>query len=105
MARLLGAPNHNLGDYTRSRLGGLEIVTQILSQLPGAQDIFKRAIVESAARAPQSARTVVMLIAFYLHFGPFSRHVVRQIERRLENDQDVAHFHRPWRQPNVSIPT
>jgi hypothetical protein len=43
------------------------------------------------------------LIAFYLHLGPFSRHVVRQIEQRLESEQDVAYLDRPSSRPDVSV--
>jgi hypothetical protein len=33
---------------------------------------------------PQSARWIVALTALYLHMGPFSKHVISQIERKIE---------------------
>jgi hypothetical protein len=31
-----------------------------------------------------------LLTAFYLHLGPFSRHVIRQIEQQLDRTQDIS---------------
>jgi radical SAM superfamily enzyme YgiQ (UPF0313 family) len=87
LERLLGNSNPNRqvrANHARSRLGGLEIVHRIVSRLPGAQDTFKRTIIQSAATNPQRLRVIVLLSAFYLHLGPFSRHVIRQIERKLD---------------------
>jgi hypothetical protein len=103
LTRLLGPANPKRRNDTRSKLGGLEIITRILSQLPGEQELFKRTIVECASTKPQWARVILLLIAFYLHLGPFSRHVVRQIEQRLESEQDVAYLDRPSSRPDVSV--
>ena len=40
---------------------------------------------------PQSARSIVTLIALYLHLGPFSRYVVGQIEQKID-DLQVSNF-------------
>lgn len=87
LAKLLGTSNPNRqvrANDSRSKLGGLEVVHRVVSRLPGAQDIFRRAIIECASNNPQWARIIVLLTALYLHLGPFSRHVIRQIEQQLD---------------------
>jgi len=93
LSQLLGASNPNRqvrANDSRSKLGGLEVVHRIVSRLPGAQDIFRRTIIQCASNNPQWARIIVLLTAFYLHLGPFSRHVIRQIEQQIDGPQDVA---------------
>jgi hypothetical protein len=74
-----------------------------LSNLSGGQDVFKRTIIECASKNPQWARTIVMLMAFYLHLGPFSQHVIRQIEQRLDGEQNPAPLHRDLELTDVSV--
>jgi hypothetical protein len=93
LASLLGSSNPNRqvrANDSRSKLGGLEVVHRIMSKLPGAQDVFRQAIIQCASRNPQWARIIVLLTALYLHLGPFSRHVIRQIEQQLDGPPDVA---------------
>jgi radical SAM superfamily enzyme YgiQ (UPF0313 family) len=93
LAHLLGSSNPNRQVRTndsRSRLGGLEVVHRIVSKLPEAQDIFRQTIIQCASTNPQWARIIVLLTAFYLHLGPFSRHVIRQIEQRLDESQNIV---------------
>jgi radical SAM superfamily enzyme YgiQ (UPF0313 family) len=95
LERLLSksSPNRNVvANYSRGRLGGLEVVHRIFAQLPGAQNVFKQTIVQSASANPQRVRTIVLLTAFYLHLGPFSRHVIRQIDRQLDGPQNGAAY-------------
>jgi radical SAM superfamily enzyme YgiQ (UPF0313 family) len=90
LSRLLGPsnPHRNPRVYgAMSTVGGLGIVHGILSQVPGARDEFKRAIMQTAANNPGWAPSIVMLAAFYLHLGPFSRQVIAQIEKRLGSVQ------------------
>jgi radical SAM superfamily enzyme YgiQ (UPF0313 family) len=107
LASLLGKSNPNRqvrANDSRSRLGGLEVVHRVVSKLPGAQDIFRRTIIQCASSNPQWARIIVLLTAFYLHLGPFSRHVIRQIELRLDRPQDIApQSCTPLEQPDVAI--
>ncbi len=55
---------------------------QIVNSLPGAQDQFRKILVQCATTNPNSLRTIVTLMAFYLHLGPFSRQVIEQIDHR-----------------------
>jgi hypothetical protein len=93
LAGLLGSTNPNRRTHTSDssvRLDGLGIVHRILSNLPGAQDVFKQTIIQCASTNPRWARTIVMLAAFYLHLGPFSRQVIHQIEQRLDESRNTA---------------
>jgi radical SAM superfamily enzyme YgiQ (UPF0313 family) len=93
LSRLLGSSNPNrqmLTNDFKSKLGGLEVVHRLVSRLSGAQDIFWRAIVECVSTNPQLAQTMVVLAALYLHLGPFSRHVIGQIEQRLDGLENGA---------------
>jgi hypothetical protein len=107
LSRLLGNSNPNRqkrANESRSKLGGLEVVHRVVSRLPDAQDIFRRAIIDCASTNPQWARIIVLLTALYLHLGPFSRHVIGQIEQRLdelENDATPAGV--PLEQPGAAI--
>lgn len=107
LASLLGASNPNRqvrANDSRSKLGGLEVVHRIVSKLPGAQDIFTKAIIQCASSNPQWARIIVLLTALYLHLGPFSRHVIRQIELELDGCLDIASFPGPKAKlPDIGI--
>ncbi|MGB8609718.1 MAG: hypothetical protein WCE28_32380, partial [Bradyrhizobium sp.] len=39
--------------------------------------------VEVAKTNPGALRYIVMLMALYLHLGPFSKHVISEIDRRI----------------------
>jgi len=93
LSRLLGGSNPNRqvrANDSRSKLGGLEVVHRVVSKLPGAQDTFRQAIIQCASTNPQWARIIVLLTALYLHLGPFSRHVIRQIEQQLNGPRSIA---------------
>ena len=92
LAQLLGKSNPNRqvrANNSRSKLGGLEVVHRLVSKLPGAQDTFRRAIIQCASTNPQWARIIVLMTALYLHLGPFSRHVIRQIEKQLDEQPNA----------------
>jgi hypothetical protein len=58
-------------------------VQQIFNALPDGQDEFREILIHCAKQNPNSLRTIVTLMAFYLHLGPFSRRVIEQIEQRI----------------------
>jgi radical SAM superfamily enzyme YgiQ (UPF0313 family) len=72
-------------------------VARIIERLPGARDEFKQILVQCATQNPSSLRTIVTLMAFYLHLGPFSRHVIEQIDQRIAelDDEPVRPLHLP----------
>src|SRR6202044_3827531 len=66
------------GDMRR-RLSTLKMVHDLLSRLPEGRERFWKAFTTCMSRNPQSVRAIVTLMAFYLHVGPYSRYVMKQI--------------------------
>jgi hypothetical protein len=73
----------------RKRLGGIDIVYKIMRALPAVREPFWKTFVEVAKTNPGALRYIVMLMAFYLHLGPFSQRVIGEIDRRIA-ELDVA---------------
>jgi hypothetical protein len=67
----------------RKRLGGIESVHRIMRALPEIRELFWKTFVEVAQTNPGALRYIVMLMALYLHLGPFSKHVIVEIDRRI----------------------
>ncbi|HEX7919693.1 MAG TPA: radical SAM protein [Bradyrhizobium sp.] len=67
----------------RTKLGGIEGVHKIMRTLPEVREPFWKTFVEVAKSNPGALRYIVMLMALYLHFGPFSKHVIGEIDRRI----------------------
>jgi hypothetical protein len=51
--------------------------------LPEVREPFWKTFVEVAKTNPGALRYIVMLMALYLHLGPFSKHVISEIDRRI----------------------
>ena len=51
-----------------------------MTNLPEPRDLFRRVLTECISSNPDSIRYIVLLMAFYLHVGPFSREVIARIE-------------------------
>jgi radical SAM superfamily enzyme YgiQ (UPF0313 family) len=84
LAKLLdNSSRKRQGTAGDARRGFQSKVQQIINSLPGAQDQFRKILIQCATENPNSLRTIVTLMAFYLHLGPFSRHVIEQIEHRI----------------------
>jgi hypothetical protein len=43
---------------------------------------------------PKALPYLIMMIALYLHLGPFARHVIAEIDRQIE-DVDLGRWHAP----------
>jgi radical SAM superfamily enzyme YgiQ (UPF0313 family) len=67
----------------RKRLGGIDTVYKIMRALPEVREPFWRVFVSVAKSNPAALRYIVVLMAFYLHLGPFSRHAIGEIDRRI----------------------
>ena len=76
---------------SRHRFNGSDMLHRIVHNLPEPREIFWPAFSRSVSSNPQSARSIVTLIALYLHLGPFSRYVVGQIEQKID-DLQVSNF-------------
>ncbi len=70
---------------SRHKFNGSDMVHRIVNNLPEPREIFWPAFRKCVSNNPQSARWIVALTALYLHMGPFSKHVINQIEQKLEN--------------------
>ena len=84
LASLLGGPERRLASGLRSKLNAIAVVYRVLSDLPEARDEFRQAVVQCAATNRQWAPVVVMMAAFYLHLGPFSRGIIRQLDQQID---------------------
>jgi hypothetical protein len=70
------------GDVRR-RLGGIDSVYKIMLALPEVREPFWKTFVEVAKTNPGALRYIVMLMALYMHLGPFSKRVISEIDRRI----------------------
>jgi radical SAM superfamily enzyme YgiQ (UPF0313 family) len=67
------------------KMGTIETVHRIVSQLPEARDVLWEAFMHCAKTNPAALRFIVLLMAFYLHVGPFSRRVMADIDRQIQD--------------------
>jgi hypothetical protein len=52
---------------------------RIMTNLPEPRDLFRHVLTECITRNPESIEYIALLMAFYLHVGPFSREVIGRI--------------------------
>src|ERR1051325_707748 len=70
---------------------GVYLLYQIITRIPEAREPFWRTFVEVGKKNPGALRQVVTMMAIYLHLGPFSKHVISEIDRRIrELDESQA---------------
>jgi radical SAM superfamily enzyme YgiQ (UPF0313 family) len=75
----------------RLKASSLAMVHAIVSRLPEARQPFWQTFVRCGESNPAALRYIVMLMAFYLHLGPFARSVIASIDVRLaELDAEAA---------------
>jgi hypothetical protein len=58
-------------------------VHRIISRLPEVREIFWQTFTECAAQNPNNVRFLILMMAIYLHLGPFSRKVIATIDRQI----------------------
>ncbi len=78
-----GRPRDLPAGDKRLKATSLEMVHQIIGRMPGARQEFWQTFVNCAKSNPSALRYIVMLMAFYLHLGPFARQVIAAIDARL----------------------
>jgi radical SAM superfamily enzyme YgiQ (UPF0313 family) len=89
-------------EHSRHKLGSLEIVHRIMTNLPEPRDMFRRTLTQCMASNPASIRWIVAMMALYLHVGPYSRDVIGRIEAMataLEPTADRAMAERAMTEP------
>ena len=69
------------GDIRKNH--GVDVLHHVINRLPEAREPFWRAFVEVAKKNPGALRQIVTMMAIYLHLGPFSKHVISEIDRRI----------------------
>jgi radical SAM superfamily enzyme YgiQ (UPF0313 family) len=82
------------------KFGGTEILHRLLANMPEPRDEFRQTLSHCLSTNPKSVRWLASLMALYLHLGPFSRHVVREIELKIERiDAEESIIPPPAREP------
>jgi radical SAM superfamily enzyme YgiQ (UPF0313 family) len=84
----------------RGRVSTIKLVHELMSRLPEGRERFWKAFTKCMSINPNSVRGIVTLMAFYLHVGPYSRYVMKQIDRQIE-DLEQGRFVAPKLLPPV----
>jgi hypothetical protein len=71
------------GDRRRERLT-LDFVYGTLSRVPEAREAFWEVFKECRKSNPGALVHIMSLMVLYIHLGPFSRFVIKEIDRRIE---------------------
>jgi len=74
-----------LAHALRDLLSVVRLVRRLPGAGPGTVGPFWKSVLDCAIHNPRALRCVVMLSALYLHHGPFSRQVIAQIDRQIED--------------------
>ena len=75
------------GDIRKNH--GVDVLYGIFTRLPEVREPFWKVFVEVGKTNPGALRQIVTLMAMYLHLGPFSKHVIDEIDQRIR-DLDEA---------------
>jgi radical SAM superfamily enzyme YgiQ (UPF0313 family) len=70
------------GDPRRNR-SGLETMQRIINTMPEARELFWKTFTDCVTANPMAVRHVMMMLALYLHLGPFARTVIAKIDREI----------------------
>jgi radical SAM superfamily enzyme YgiQ (UPF0313 family) len=73
----------------RTKIGGIDSVHRIMRAVPEVREPFWKTFVEVAKTNPGALRYVVMMMALYMHLGPFSKRVISEIDRRIAGLDDM----------------
>ena len=77
---------------------------QLINSVPESRDVFRATFSHCLSTNHRSARWIVGQMAFYLHLGPFSRYVMREIELKIERlDAEAAVARRPANEPAAML--
>jgi len=78
-----GRKRQTRAQHSRRRLGRLEMLHRVISNLPEPRDLFRRTLTQCVASNPNSTSRIVLLITLYLDVGLFSRDVIARIESMI----------------------
>ena len=68
----------------RRKLGSGAMLQRLVAGVPEPREVFRQALSHCLSVNPRSARSLTSQMALYLHLGPFSHHVIREIELKIE---------------------
>jgi hypothetical protein len=71
------------GSHSRRNSGNMETVQRLVANLPEPRRLFWETFTNCVATNPKSVRYIVLLLAFYMHLGPFSRYVMDRIDQMI----------------------
>ena len=90
----------------RKRMEGFSAVHDILSRLPEHRGVMWDALRSCLQTNPDASRDAAMLMAFYLHLGPYSQQLIATVSRQieaLETQQLTSSQWRPHAQPAAAL--
>jgi radical SAM superfamily enzyme YgiQ (UPF0313 family) len=79
-----GRPTELANADRRRNLFSMEFAHSIISHAPEARDVFWEVFKHCRSTNPGALRHIMTLMTLYIHLGPFSRFVIREIDRRIE---------------------
>jgi radical SAM superfamily enzyme YgiQ (UPF0313 family) len=71
-----------IGDRRREHTS-LQFVHSVLSAVPEAREVFWEVFKKCRSTNPGALRQILTLMVLYTHLGPFSRFVMRELDRRI----------------------
>ena len=80
---------------------GVDVLYKIIRPLPEVREPFWKTFVEIGKNNPGALRQIVTLMAMYLHLGPFSKHVIGEIDRRIPSWTKLRRRPRPRSPPTA----
>jgi len=99
-----GRKGHAHTNDARRKFSGVGMLHRLINSAPESRDLFREIFSHCLSTNPRSARWIVGQMAFYLHLGPFSRYVMREIELKIERlDAEAAIVRRPANEPAAML--
>jgi radical SAM superfamily enzyme YgiQ (UPF0313 family) len=67
----------------RRQMGSIDAVYRIINAVPETREIFWNTFTNCARDNSAALRYIVLLMAMYIHLGPFSRRAIEQLDQRI----------------------
>jgi len=64
-------------------MGSIDAVYRIINAVPETREIFWNTFTKCARDNSAALRYIVLLMAMYIHLGPFSRRAIEQLDQRI----------------------
>ncbi len=88
----------------RKNAGNMQLVQRLVARLPEPKRLLWDVFTQCVKTNPKSVRHIVLMLAFYTHLGPFSRHVMDRIDERIADlDAEEAVIPPQAAQPAVAL--